>query len=181
MTNQEDRPLTWWECEPKRLARDQREVTQWCSDLTWVPEGAGMWQGRLPLWPFDRAEPGGLRGLIGQEGMPVMVVYGHAYPMVPPAVYPLDPKPELTEFTQTRFHVMGDGRLCLLQDASSWTGRDSIIDLLLKAAGWRVEYALIKAGVIEAMTISGIVNDASQDHLIARALEQVRLADEVAE
>jgi hypothetical protein len=105
-------------------------------------------------------------------GMPVKIEYGHAYPMVPPAIYPLDPVPEPIEYTQTRFHVMGDGSLCLLQDAATWTGRDSIIDLLLKAAGWRVEYALLKAGVTDAMTISGIVTDGSQDNLIEDALAQ---------
>ncbi len=110
--------------------------------------------------------------------MPVTVNYGHAYPMVPPAIYPLDPAPEPIEYTQARFHVMGDGSLCLLQDAAAWTGRDSIVDLLLKAAGWRVEYALLRADVIEAMTVNGIVTDASQDHLIAQALEQASRASE---
>ncbi|WP_233226336.1 hypothetical protein [Amycolatopsis sp. CA-126428] len=110
--------------------------------------------------------------------MPVEVKYGHAYPMVPPAIYPLDPVPEPVEYTQARFHVMGDGSLCLLQDAATWTGRDSITDLLLKAAGWRIEYTLLKAGVIEAMTINGIVTDASHDHLIDEALAQSPPSDE---
>ncbi|MFJ7212839.1 hypothetical protein [Amycolatopsis sp. NPDC098790] len=170
--------MTWWACEPRRLARDQSEVTTRFPDLTWIPDGPGRWEGRLPPWPFDRPEPARLRELIGDAGMPVTVNYGHAYPMVPPAIYPLDPAPEPIEYTQARFHVMGDGSLCLLQDAAAWTGRDSIVDLLLKAAGWRVEYALLRADVIEAMTVNGIVTDASQDHLIAQALEQASPASE---
>ncbi len=101
--------------------------------------------------------------------MPVVVEYGHAYPMVPPAVFPLDPQSEPLERTQNRFHVLGDGSLCLLQDDAAWTGRSSITDLLLKAAGWRVEYALIKTGVIEAMSLCGIVDDDQFDHLIVQA------------
>jgi hypothetical protein len=66
---------------------------------------------------------------------------------------------------------MGDGSLCLLQDDAAWTGRDSVVDLLLKAAGWRVEYALMRAGVIEAMTLRGIVDDDQLDHLVTPAAE----------
>ncbi|MEU4740675.1 hypothetical protein AB0G02_09420 [Actinosynnema sp. NPDC023658] len=166
-------PVSWWECEPRRLARDQREVAELFPELTWCGEGAGRWEGRLPRWPFHRPEPTGLAELVGQDGMPIRVQYGHAYPMVPPAIFPLDPEPELIEYRQTRFHVMGDGSLCLLQDYSTWTGRQSVTELLLKAAGWRVEYALLKSGVVESMTINGIVNDASRDHLVGQALEQL--------
>lgn len=168
----DDQPVTWWACEPRRLARDQAEIAKCFPDLRWVPDGPGRWEGRLPLWPFNRPEPAHLRELIGDIGMPVNVEYGHVYPMMPPAIYPLDPVPEPVEYTQARFHVMGDGSLCLLQDAATWTGRDSIVDLLLKAAGWRVEYALLKAGVVEALTENGIVTDASQDHLVEEALAQ---------
>jgi hypothetical protein len=45
------------------------------------------------------------------------------------------------------------------------------VDLLLKAAGWRVEYSLMEAGVIEAMTLRGIVDDDQLDHLVAVAVE----------
>ncbi len=36
----------------------------------------------------------------------------------------------------------------------------------MKACGWRIEYALMKAGLIDAMTTSGIVSDSSLDGLI---------------
>ncbi|MFD8500959.1 hypothetical protein [Amycolatopsis sp. NPDC059657] len=160
------KPVTWWECEPRRLERDQDEIGYLCPNLHWTAEGAGRWEGHLPMWPFDRPQPRHLQDLIGPKGLLVLIRYGHAYPMVPPAIVPIDPKPELEQRLHTRFHVMGDGSLCLFQNNSSWTGRGSILDLIRKAAGWRVEYALIKLGVIEAMTINSIVADASRDALI---------------
>jgi len=162
-------PRTWWQCEPRRLARDQHEVSSWCPDLQWVAQGAGGWTGQLPRWPFERPEPDGLVALIGKVGMPVFVIYGHGYPMVPPSVFSLDPEPQVTEWTLHRWHVNGDGSLCLLQDDVMWEPRQSVVDLLLKAAGWRIEYALVKAGVVDGMSPNGIVTDGSRDDLIASA------------
>jgi hypothetical protein len=161
-------PVTWWQCEPRRLARDQEEIADRFPNLIWRPGGAGGWSGRLPSWPFARPEPARLVDLIGHS-LRVEVVYGHAYPMVPPSIYPVEPQPEMIERTDHRWHVNGDGSLCLLQDDAAWTGRDSIVDLLLKAAGWRVEYALMKLKVIDAMTLHGIVGDDQLDHLIPAA------------
>lgn len=175
MRNVGELSVSWWECEPRRLARDQHEVAELCPALTWSAEGAGSWEGHLPRWPFDRPEPMGLVELIGPDGMPVVVRYGQAYPMVPPAIFPLDPVPEPVEHLWTRFHVMGNGSLCLLQGNSVWTGRQSITELLLKAAGWRVEYAMIRSGVVDAMTINGIVNDGRRDHLVDQAVEQLAI------
>jgi hypothetical protein len=104
--------------------------------------------------------------MLGENGLEIAVVYGHAYPMVPPAIFPLDPQPDLEARTAQRWHVMGDGSLCLLQDDATWTGRDSVVELLLKAAGWRVEFELMRRGVIEAMTINGIVEDPQFDDLL---------------
>lgn len=171
MSKSDNRSTAWWECEPRRLERDRHEIQAACPELVWDPLGAGGWRGFLPLWPFDRPEPPRLRDLIGNQGMLIRVLYGQAYPMVPPAIYPLDPRPELFEYTQTRFHVLGDGSLCLFQDNSVWTGRESVVELLQKAAGWRVEYAFVKSGVAEAMTINGIVSDDSRDCLVDQAVE----------
>lgn len=162
-----DGPVTWWQCEPRRLARDQAEVLDRLPDLEWQTGGAGGWVGRLPRWPFARPEPQGLVEMVGEVGLEVAVVYGHAYPMIPPAIFPLDPEPPLTTRTDQRWHVMGDGSLCLFQDDAAWTGRDSVVDLLLKAAGWRVEFELMRRGVIEAMTVNGIVDHPQLDHLLA--------------
>ena len=163
--------VTWWQCEPRRLARDRAEIAERFASLEWHERGAGLWIGRLPQWPFARPEPPRLVDLIGADGLQVAVEYGHAYPMMPPLIHPLDPEPGFLERTDHKWHVMGDGSLCLLQDDAAWTGRDSVVDLLLKAAGWRVEYALMKAGVIEAMTLHGIVDDDQRDHLVAVAAE----------
>jgi hypothetical protein len=93
------------------------------------------------------------------------VVYGHAYPMVAPAIFPS------TGTTAQRAHgpaVARHGRWQSVpaQDDAAWTGRESIVELLLKAAGWRVEFELMRRGVIGAMTINGIVEDSQLDHLV---------------
>ncbi|WP_237404792.1 hypothetical protein [Actinacidiphila reveromycinica] len=77
----------------------------------------------------------------------------------------MDPLPEPWEWTQHCWHLNGDASLCLLRD-DVWTGRESVVDLLLKAAGWRIEYALMKHRAIEQMTSSGIVADDSLDQLL---------------
>jgi hypothetical protein len=99
--------------------------------------------------------------------------YSAAHPMVPPQVHPVDPEPALDERTQHRWHVAPGGALCLLQTYGAWTPESSIVELLLKAAGWRVEYALMKSGVVDAMTVNGIVSDPSRDHLVAQAADAV--------
>jgi hypothetical protein len=172
-TNNKDtiRPVTWWQCEPRRLARDRREVTDWFRGLEWHADGAGRWAGCLPRWPFTRPEPPGLARLVGVHGVRIEMLYGHAYPMAPPSIYPVDPIPEIIERTDHRWHVSGDGSLCLLQNDAAWTGRGSIVELLLKAAGWRVEYGLMKAGVIDAMTVHGIIDDDQLDHLVQVAID----------
>jgi hypothetical protein len=173
-------PATWWRCEPRRLARDRAEIAELFPDLEWRDVGAGLWVGRLPRWPFSRPEPAGLADLVGDLGLDVAVEYGHAYPMVAPSIHPMDIEVGFLERTDQRWHVMGDSSLCLLQSHAEWDPRGSIVDLLLKAAGWRVEYALMKTGVIEAMTINGIVVDDQIDHLIATALANLQTADDEA-
>jgi len=161
-------PISWQDAEPSRFARDQAEVPARFPDLRWVPEGAGRWEGRLPMWPLDRPEPSGLSELLDGRGMTVVVLYRQAYPMVPPRIYPVDPRPEPLECTQHRWHVLGDGSLCLYQTETAWDPSDSICDLIIKAAAWRVEYALVKSGAMTAMTLNGIVSDNRQDELITR-------------
>jgi len=167
-------PVSWWACEPRRLAQDQAEVAADFPELSWRGDDAGSWLGRLPRWPFARLEPEGLEELVG-DGMPVVVVYGHAYPMVPPAIYPRDPEPDPRKWTDAAWHVMGDGSLCLIQDDAMWSGRDRLGDLLRKAAGWRVEYALMTAGLIDKMSLVGIVEDDTFDHLVTEAAARKRV------
>src|SRR4051794_40280999 len=112
-------PATWWQCEPRRFERDRREVGARFPTLEWDAHGAGQWLGRLPRWPFERPEPDGLAELV-PTGLEVAARYGHAYPMVPPAIHPLDPEPLISERTEHRWHVMGDGSLCLMQADTMW-------------------------------------------------------------
>lgn len=165
-------PINWWDAEPARFAREWDEVTARFPELTWTPDGAGGWVGRLPMWPLERPEPPGLSRLLGGAGLEVVIAYRQAYPMVPPRIYPVVPWPEPVECTQHRWHVNGDGSLCQFQTDTAWDPRDSICDLILKAAAWRVEYALMKAGVLEQMTLHGIVSDPALDDVIATASEK---------
>jgi hypothetical protein len=169
-------PIFWPDAEPQILARDLADIAAFAPDLTYEPPKTvgrrvihhGRWIGRLPLWPFDRAMPVGLGDLV-PGGVSVMMSYSAAHPVLPPRVTVLDPEPELEERTQHRWHVAPGGSLCLLQTEGDWTPETSPVELLLKAAGWRIEYALMKARVVDSMTTNGIVSDPARDHLITEA------------
>jgi hypothetical protein len=136
-------------------------------DLNWSEGPAGGWRGLAPVWPFDRTPPDGFDAFLGGRRFKMAVEYSQAFPMVEPKIWPLDPEPDPLYRTQHDWHVNPDGSLCLLQAATSWTGVETAADLVVKAAGWFLEYLLMEAGVIERMTESGIVNDDSLDHLFA--------------
>jgi hypothetical protein len=168
VTASENIRIPWWKAEPRRLSLELELISGAFPDLVWAADGAGTLQGRLPLWPFDRPEPEGLRAFIGGEGLRVTAIFSQAYPMVPARVFPVEPEPDLEQRTQHKWHVNGDGSLCLLRAVSVWTPREGRVhDLLLKAAGWRVEYALLTAGRMGKMTETGIVTDDSLDHLLS--------------
>lgn len=170
-------PVLWTDSEPDRLIRDRTEVPifapllEFRSPSPQFPHGG--WIGELPKWPFERPQPQGLNALIGEVGLQVLVVYPAAYPMVPPTLYPLTPEPTIMEQTQSAWHVAPGGSLCLLQSDGGWQPQASMTELLAKASGWRVEYALMKAGLIGEMSINGIVSDSSYDHLVADDLPRV--------
>jgi hypothetical protein len=169
-----------------RLQRDLNEVPEFAPDLNYQgPDSAGGaedihggWFGELPLWPFDRPEPEGLQDLVGKNGLTIAVMYSAAHPMVAPTIYPASVQPTLDEETQAAWHVAPGGSLCLLQSDGGWHPEASITDLLAKAAGWHIEYALMKRGAIHAMSVRGIVTDSSFDQLIT---EYARARDEVPE
>lgn len=167
--------ISWTQAEPRRLARDRDEIEQFAPEATYHPPDDsgdfphGGWTGTLPRWPFDRPEPDGLQDLIGVEGLPFALQYSAAHPMVAPVIHPLDPEPGYIERTQTAWHVAPSGALCLLRNDGAWQPEASVVEFLLKAAGWRVEYALMKAAVIDRMSVHGIVSDASYDHLVRQA------------
>ncbi|TRY19405.1 hypothetical protein FOJ82_00355 [Tessaracoccus rhinocerotis] len=170
--------VLWSEAEPSRLERDRAEMQQFAPDVVYQdpnPDTGAMfrhggWSGELPRWPFQRPEPVGFDELIGDHGLLFVLEYSAAHPMLPPTIYPVRPEPEVEEQTQATWHVAPGGSLCLLQSDGAWRPEASITELLLKASGWRVEYALMKAGVIDRMTVNGIVSDSTSDHLIAKAV-----------
>lgn len=168
--------VLWPDAEPAVLRRDRVEISAFAPDLNYQPPETvggkvahhGRWTGRLPVWPFDRPVPDGLWDLV-PEGASVVMSYSAAHPVLPPRITVTDPEPELQERTQHRWHVAPGGSLCLLQTEGDWTPETSPVELLMKAAGWRIEYALMKAGILEAMSTNGIVSDHMRDHLIAEA------------
>jgi len=166
-------PLLWSDEDPQRLERDRQEIGAFAPLMQISEPGAdvqflhGRWVGEIPRWPFDRDEPAGLDRLLRGDQFKVVMVYPSAYPMTPPRLYPANVKPELEEHSQGIWHVSPDGSLCLLQSTGGWRPEASATEMLMKAAGWRIEYALMKAGTIDEMTINGIVSDPVHDALIA--------------
>lgn len=156
---------TWWEDDPDRLDQELQDVQRVAPLLRWSGKGAGHFEGPLPLWPFSRAAPEGLTDLL--DPFLVRVEYGHAFPAAPPQVLPLIPRPDITIRGFTQYHVLPNGRLCLLRDADQWYPWSNTSELLLKASGWAIEYALLGAGAISHLSMSGIVSDSSHDVCIA--------------
>ena len=71
-------PISWCDAEPARFQRDKAEVEALFPDLIFVPPGRshadvllphGGWYGVLPIWPFERAQPDGVEGLVGGTGL----------------------------------------------------------------------------------------------------------------
>jgi len=163
------RARTWWIDEPLLLRREQEAMATVAADLTWSDNGAGSWSGLVPAWPFERAEPPGLGMLLAGRRLRAQVSYGHAFPMTAPSVWPIDPEPSIAQRTQHEWHVNGDGSLCLLEAPAAWTGREPATELIIKAAGWFIEYLLMSAGLITGMTSTGLAADLSMDAVITRA------------
>lgn len=164
--------IPWWEAHPLRFAAEQEAITKVAPELVWSDELAeavpgGGWRGICPLWPFDRPQPAGLDTYVGGRALLIEVRCSPAHPVAVPAIHPLDPRPDLAVRTRHDWHVMGDGSLCLVQNALDWTGRDHASELVRKAAGWFLEYLLLTDGRIDAMTTAGIVEDDSSDALLA--------------
>jgi len=168
MTREADR-VSWQVAEPAVLAREQSAMTAIAPGMVWQDDNpAGGWQGVAPEWPFERPRPGGLDDFLAGACMTVRVQYLQAHPMVAPLVYPLDPPVDYGVWTLHDWHINGDGSLCLLQRASDWTGRSTAVDLIVKAAGWFLEYLLLERQVRSSMTECGIVHDDALDGLFVR-------------
>lgn len=173
-------PVYWTDVDQSRLLRDLADVRALAPGLEFeLPPGVhgahhGLWTGELPLWPFEREPPEALTELL-PHGLRVHVLCSASHPVVPPAVLPVDPLPLVSERSMNIWHVAPRGQLCLMQSYGAWRPSDRVSDLLLKACGWHVEYALMKARVVEAMSEHGIVEDDSRDHLVLAAVEAGRM------
>ena len=173
-------PIRWHDVEPARLNTELSHMTAVAPDLRWTDQledtTGGGWEGTSPLWPFDRERPAGVDEFVRGQRFKLQVRCSAAHPMVVPRIVPLDPSPDLWVRTRQRWHVMGDGSLCLLQEAIEWTGELTASDLVPKSSGWFLEYLLLTQGLIESMSLSGIVTSDQFDHLFSAS----QPADEVA-
>lgn len=157
-------PTTWWADQPRRLERELAAMSAVAPDMAWDTDDSG-WAGTVPLWPFDRPQPARVQALV-REPLAVRIVCGPAYPMVEPAVTPLGLDIPLQALGWTRWHVLPNGDLCLLQSTSAWPPEAVAADLVHKVSGWYVEYHLMLAGLIEAMSPAGIAADTLYDDLL---------------
>ena len=170
MTPEPER-VSWLIAEPTVLARERSAMAATAPELVWQDDApSGAWEGEAPVWPFERPRPAGLDRFLSGARMTIRVQYLPAYPMVPPLLYPLDPQVGFGVWTLHDWHVNGDGSLCLLQRASDWTGYSPAADLVVKAAGWFLEYLLLERKVRSSMTECGIVHDDSLDELFTTAV-----------
>ena len=164
--------MGWLEAEPAQVAVEKASMAEIAPELNWIEdELTGGWRGVVPIWPFERPMPRGLEAFLAGRRLTVEVQYLQAHPMVEPKVWPLDPQPDPMHRSRHDWHVNGDGSLCMLQTASDWDGTGTAADLIVKAAGWFIEYLLMEGALIEKMTINGIAVDDSLDHLLVSEQE----------
>lgn len=156
--------IRWFEDEPARLEREVAAMPLVAANLIW---NGTHWTGTLPLWPMERPEPIGLRDYVGTRRLHVEVHYLDSFPMVAPRFVPIDPEPPLTVRTMSRWHVLGDGTLCLFQNFTDWDPHCTAADLIPKASGWFLEYLLMEDRRIDAMTESGIASNGELDPLFS--------------
>lgn len=161
-----DERVRWQDAEPLRFERELEAVRAVAPALVWVDD-RDRWEGELPLWPFERDQPAGLDGFVGDRRFSVHITYSQGFPMVAPQIVPIDPTPEFGARIQHAWHLNGDGSLCLLQSADAWDGSGTAADLVLKGASWFLEYLLMEAGQMTKMSENGIVTDPGSDHLLA--------------
>lgn len=164
---------TWVEAEPARAEAERTAMATTAPDLEWLDGGQG-WEGAAPAWPFERPPPKELDAFLAGRRFRLRVDYLEGFPMAPPRVIPLEPEPDPAVRTQHDWHVNPDGTVCLFQSASDWTGTETAADLVVKAAGWFLEFLLMEAGLIDRMTVNGIANDPVHDHLFIAASAAAR-------
>ena len=141
----------------------------WRDDLVWWGDKrASGWSGAAPAWSAERAKPAGTDELLNDRRLELVVIYPEAFPAAPPALYPVDPEVPIERRIFHKWHVNGDGSLCLMQAADDWQLTDTAASLVRKASGWFLEYLLVEAGDLAAMTLAGAFSDNSIDDLLAK-------------
>lgn len=166
--------IPWYEADSELAAIERERVLAVASQMEWRVDlehgGRGDlsgWVGPLPDWTPERPRPSGLDALLGDGPLIARVIYREAFPVVAPVVVPVSVDTPLEHRTDARWHVMGDGSLCLIQQAWAWSPMDSAADLIVKASGWYIEYQLMRREAIQSMTLNGIHYDDSLDDVIA--------------
>jgi hypothetical protein len=160
-----DDRVTWVTAEPGRLEFEVEHMASVAPDMTWNPD-LSAWIGPVPKWPFARPEPAGLANVFGETLFVARVQCSHAHPIAPPQIFPQEPFVDPAVRGLHDWHVNGDGSICLFQNP-----RVPAADLVVKVAGWYVEYRLMELGRITTMTTNGIVNDPVLDELIAQDVQ----------
>lgn len=171
--------IRWFHAHPDRLNRELDAMRAVAPDLNWDPDthrdlpwrsiDGGCWHGTAPVWPFDRPAPEQLNAFLDGQRLRLVVACRQAHPAIAPVLRPLDPTPDAQYRTMHAWHISGDGTLCLTQRAYDWTGRELAAELVVKAAGWLLEYLLLSRGIVEAMTTASIAASDELDHLITAA------------
>jgi hypothetical protein len=160
----------WLEAEPARAEAEKAAMTLIAPELEWVDDDpAGGWAGLVPKWPFARPAPSELDDFLDGRCLRVRVEYSQAYPMVEPKLWPCDPHPSPLVRSRHDWHVNGDGSICMLRSAAEWDGTEMAAELVVKAAGWFLEYLLMEDNRIQQMTPNGIVSDNVLDELFSPA------------
>jgi len=166
--------ISWLEAEPGRADAERAAMSKvapdlkWTEDVSWFGrEGLVGWKGLAPAWASDRSKPPGVDELLDGRRLELMVIYGEAFPMVAPAVVPIDPDVPIHRRTAQAWHVNGDGSLCVMQSAADWQPHETAAELVTKASGWFIEYQLMERELIERMSIAGLHASDEHDEVIA--------------
>lgn len=148
--------IDWREAEPAVLAREREAMASRAPDMEWSDNpAAGGWEGLAPAWPKGYERPANLDALLKGQRLELIVAYTQGFPMAPPIVLPADPQPPPERRARHKWHLNGDGSLCLLWSAADWPAGATAADVVEKASGWFVEYLALEAGLIDEMSETG--------------------------
>lgn len=163
--------ITWWQEDEVRKDSERAEMYAKAPGLVWHQEGSGGWTGYVPLWPIDRRQPRGVATLVRGELFEVTIQCRAAHPMVVPFVWPRNVQPSIDELGWTKWHLLPNGSLCLLQGNADWSPAAHAAELIEKISSWYIEYHLMMGGYIDRMTEYGIAEDDSLDGILENITE----------